>query len=50
MDAVVAPYHWDDRRQAATDYRYLLAVYGRLLSDLSRDLNLWHGTGRLVRS
>jgi putative transferase (TIGR04331 family) len=50
MDAVVAAYHWDDRRQAATDYRYLSAVYERLLSDLSRDLNLRHGTDRSVRS
>ncbi len=50
MDAVVAPYCWDDRRQAATDYRYLWSVYERLLPDLTRDLNLRHGTDRSVRS
>ncbi len=50
MDAVVAPYHWDDRGQAATDYRYLCEVYERLLSDLASDLNLQHGTKRSVRS
>ena len=50
MESVVAPYHWDDRRLAATDYRYLWAVYERLLQDLARDLNLRHGTDRSVRS
>lgn len=50
MESAVAPYHWDDRRLAATDYRYLWAVYERLLQDLARDLNLRHGTDRSVRS
>ena len=50
MDAVVAPYCWDGRRQAAADYEYLWSVYERLLLDLTHDLNTRHGVDRSVRS
>ena len=43
MDAKVAPYHWDDREQLHSDYKYLLNVYEDILLELSNDLNKLHG-------
>lgn len=43
MDAKVAPYHWDNREQLHSDYKYLSNVYEDILSELSKDLNKLHG-------
>jgi putative transferase (TIGR04331 family) len=48
-DAVVLPYHWDDRARLAVDYAYLLNLHERLLSDLSVHLNQIHGVDHGVR-
>lgn len=49
MDAVVLPYHWDDRSRLHSDYNYLLNFYERLLQDLSVQLNQIHGVDHSAR-
>lgn len=41
-DAVVAPYHWDDRRKLHENYLYLQALYEKLLGELAEQLNALH--------
>jgi putative transferase (TIGR04331 family) len=48
-DAVVAPYHWDDREKLRNDYLYLQALYEELLSELTMKLNELHGVDHSVR-
>ena len=48
-DAVVLPYHWDDRARLALDYTYLLDLHERLLLDLSAHLNQMHGVDHSIR-
>ena len=43
MDAVVQAYHWDDRERLYSDYKYMNALYERVLKDLSSKLNQIHG-------
>lgn len=43
-DAVVAPYHWDDREKLHQDYLYLQTVYESSLESLTQKLNEIHGT------
>lgn len=49
MDAEVLPYHWDDRAQLYSDYRYLKDFYERLLPDLTVQLNRIHGVDHRLR-
>lgn len=48
-DAVVAPYHWDDRQKLYKDYLYLQAIYEELLNELAAQLNLLHRVDYSVR-
>lgn len=48
-DAVVAPYHWDDREKLHKDYLYLQALYEVLLVELAAKLNAVHGVNHSVR-
>lgn len=49
MDAVVAPYHWDDRHQYYRDTVYLQGLYERLLPQIAEVLNAWHGVKHGLR-
>jgi len=49
LDAVVAPYHWDDRQKLHKDYLYLQALYEELLKELATQLNELHGVNHSVR-
>lgn len=42
MDAVVEPYHWDDREKLYEDFLYLKDLHERLLKDLTSKLNNIH--------
>lgn len=44
LNAVVAPYHWDDRKKLYRDYLYLRKLHEVLLTELSAALNAVHGT------
>jgi putative transferase (TIGR04331 family) len=48
-NAVVAPYHWDDREKLHKDYLYLQTLYEELLSELTTKLNALHGVNHSVR-
>jgi putative transferase (TIGR04331 family) len=48
-DAVVAPYHWDDRQKLYQDYLYLQALYEELLKELAAHLNEWHCVDHSIR-
>lgn len=48
-DAVVAPYHWDDREKLHNDYRYLQVFYKEVLNQLAAKLNAVHGVSHSVR-
>lgn len=48
-DAIVAPYHWDDRERLHKDYLYLQTLYEELLSELAIKLNALHGVNHSVR-
>lgn len=48
-DAVVAPYHWDDRRKLHQDYLYLQALYEELLKELAAQLNELHRVDHSLR-
>jgi putative transferase (TIGR04331 family) len=48
-DAVVAPYHWDDRKKLHNDYLYLQRLYEELLLELATKLNAIHGVNHSVR-
>jgi len=48
-DAVVAPYHWDDRQKLRKDYLYLKVLYEELLAELVTKLNKVHGVNYSVR-
>ena len=41
MDAVVLPYHWDDRAKLYKDYLYLCDLHERLLRELAVKLNVF---------
>lgn len=47
-DAVVAPYHWDDREKLHNDYLYLQGLYEELLLELAAKLNAIHGVNHSV--
>ena len=49
LDAVVLPYHWDDRTQFHADYKYLRLFHERLLQDLTGQLNQLHGVDHSLR-
>ena len=42
MNAVVLPYHWDDRHKLYNDYQYLNSIYENTLIALQRQLNEIH--------
>jgi len=48
-DAVVAPYHWDDRDKLHKDYLYLQTLYEELLNELAAELNAVHRVNHSVR-
>ncbi len=49
MDAVVLPYHWDDRARLQNDYVYLQELHERLLQELSGQLNQAHDVDHGLR-
>ena len=49
INAKVATYHWDDRKKAFNDYKYLRNIYEKLLVDLSNALNTIHRTSYSLR-
>ncbi len=49
LNAVVAPYHWDDRDKLHKDYLYLQGLYEQLLVELAERLNAIHGVNYSVR-
>jgi putative transferase (TIGR04331 family) len=49
LDAIVAPYHWDDRQKLYKDYIYLQVLYEDLLEELATQLNKLHGVNHSVR-
>lgn len=48
-DAVVAPYHWDNREKLQNDYLYLQSLYEELLKALATRLNELHSVNHSVR-
>ncbi len=48
-DAVVAPYHWDDRQKLHRDYLYLQKLYEELLRELATQLNALHRLDHSLR-
>lgn len=48
-DALVAPYHWDDRKKLHNDYLYLRSLYEELLGALATRLNELHNVDHSVR-
>lgn len=49
LDAVVLPYHWNDRTQFHADYEYLRLFHERLLEDLTVQLNQIHAVDHALR-
>jgi putative transferase (TIGR04331 family) len=49
MDAEVTAYHWDNRRQLYSDYKYLQELYEQLLSELASQLNEIHNVSHSLR-
>jgi putative transferase (TIGR04331 family) len=49
MDAMVAPYHWDNRKKLHADYIYLQGLSDKLLVELSKSLNEIHGVNHSIR-
>ncbi len=45
----IAPYHWDDRRQLASDYKKLHNLYEVILLELQQSLNDIHGVDHSLR-
>jgi len=48
-DAVVAPYHWDNREKLHQDYEYIQCLYEELLVELVEKLNTLHDVNHSVR-
>ena len=48
-DALVAPYHWDDRQKLHQDYLYLQTLYEELLHKLAAQLNALHRVNHSLR-
>lgn len=48
-DAIVAPYHWDNREKLHNDYLYLQTLYEESLSNLAVQLNEIHRVDHSVR-
>jgi putative transferase (TIGR04331 family) len=42
LDAEIAPYHWDDRKQLHQDYLYVRQSCEQLLTELAEELNSFH--------
>jgi putative transferase (TIGR04331 family) len=49
MDAVVIPFHWDDREKLKQDYDYLCDLYERVLRRLASHLNEIHEVNYSLR-
>ena len=49
LDAVIAPYHWDNRTKLRKDYQYLKKLHETFLLDLSNKLNQLHQVNRSLR-
>lgn len=48
-DAIVAPYHWDDRAKLHSDYKYLQGLHEQLLAGLAAQLNQLHSVDHSLR-
>ena len=48
-DAIVAPYHWDDRAKYYSDYKYLQGLHEQLLAGLAAQLNELHSVDHSLR-
>ena len=49
MDAMVVPYHWDERKKLHADYDDLQSLYEKLLLEVSKQLNQLHNTNHGLR-
>ena len=49
LDAVVLPYHWDDREKREKDNRFLMSLHEELLPELSDQLNEHHGVDHSLK-
>lgn len=49
LDALVVPYHWDDREKLHRDYLYLKGLHEQLLIELAEKLNAIHDVSHSVR-
>lgn len=49
LDYDVLPYHWDDRKRFAADYKYLDATYEKYLASFAEGLNRVHGVDYSLR-
>jgi putative transferase (TIGR04331 family) len=49
LDAIVIPYHWDDRKKLNNDYTYLNSLYEEILMELSAKLNQIHSVNHSDR-
>lgn len=49
MDAVILPYHWEDRSRFYSDYLYMNKIYENILFSLSTHLNQKHSVNHSVR-
>jgi putative transferase (TIGR04331 family) len=49
MNSKVMNYHWDDREKLYSDYKYVLELYEKILTDLSDQLNSIHNVNHQLR-
>ena len=49
LDALVSPYHWNDRQKLHKDYVYLKSIYEEILIELAAKLNSIHGVEHSVQ-
>ena len=48
-DAIVTPYHWDDRAKYYSDYKYVQGLHEQLLAGLAAQLNELHSVDHSLR-
>jgi len=40
----VLPYHWEDQKKCLKDYKYIVSVYQKIITELTKTLNKIHKT------
>jgi putative transferase (TIGR04331 family) len=49
IDAIVEPYHWNNRKKLYEDYKYLSKFYDRILQEVVLIMNGYHNTDYSIR-